>query len=68
MRKHSQEVIPMSTEIPTMEVPAASMNEPSMTQNALETTVDTQLLPPEPVMESGLRRYFCSCCYFCGVF
>lgn len=46
----------------------ATMNEPSLVQDALETTVNTQLLPTEPVDESRLRRLFCFCCYCCCVY
>ena len=82
MRQNSQEMILSSHEIPTMEVApasapapatttsgvvAAAANEPSLTQDALETTVNTQLLPTEPVDESRLRRLFCFCCYCCCV-
>lgn len=81
MRQNSQEMILSSHEIPTMEVApvpvpattangvaaAAATNEPSLTQDALETTVNTQLLPTEPVDESRLRRLFCFCCYCCCV-
>lgn len=45
-----------------------TMNEPSLVQDALETTVNTQLLPTEPVDESRLRRLFCFCCYCCCVY
>lgn len=84
MRQNSQEMILSSNEIPTMEVApapaplpaitasgvvvAAAANEPSLTQDALETTVNTQLLPTEPVDESRLRRLFCFCCYCCCVY
>lgn len=79
MRQNSQEMILSSNEIPTMEVapapaPAttassvAATNEPSFAQDALETTVNTQLLPTEPVDESRLRRLFCFCCYCCCVY
>ena len=83
MRQNSQEMILSSHEIPTREVApapvpvpattasgvtaAAATNEPSLTQDALETTVNTQLLPTEPVDESRLRRLFCFCCYCCCV-
>ena len=49
-------------------ITGATMNEPSLVQDALETTVNTQLLPTEPVDESRLRRLFCFCCYCCCVY
>lgn len=72
MQQNSQEVIPTATTttevIPTMEVASASLDEPSLMQDALETTVNTQLLPTKTEEERGLRRYFCFCCYFFCVF
>ena len=84
MRQNSHEKIYSATEIPTMEVAGvgaaaaatttgatttgATMNEPSLVQDALETTINTQLLPTEPVDESRLRRLFCFCCYCCCVY